>query len=221
MSFPLALHRCSKTLCIFRCAWRGASPAQDATCKMQHATHASLVAGARRHGGAVGHRRELSDPGIRAWLAGAALRASALTPIARRYTRESKSRVEMTYVLGRPTMKMKPMLCDETEKPLARIPGASFAALSSKKSRSTRDTREVSGASTRRSRSLAVLLFSSLFLFSVFRQGAAPHPTFPTSEATGGRPPPSPADPEIKAAREREVTRRTLASHANLPANVH
>ena len=42
----------------------------------------SLVAGARRHGGAVGHRRELSDPGIRARLAGAALRASALTPIA-------------------------------------------------------------------------------------------------------------------------------------------
>ena len=40
-------------------------------------------AGARRHGGAVGHRRELSDPGIRARLAGAALRASALTPIAR------------------------------------------------------------------------------------------------------------------------------------------
>ena len=29
----------------------------------------SLVAGARRHGGAVGHRRELSDPGIRARLA--------------------------------------------------------------------------------------------------------------------------------------------------------
>ena len=65
----------------------------------------SLVAGARRHGGAVGHRRELSDPGIRARLAGAALRASALTPIARRYTREPKSRPEMTYVLGRPTRK--------------------------------------------------------------------------------------------------------------------
>ena len=32
----------------------------------------------------------------------------------------------MTYVLGRPTMKMKPMLGDETE---ARIPGASFAAV--------------------------------------------------------------------------------------------
>ena len=85
----------------------------------------SLVAGARRHGGAVGHRRELSDPGIRARLAGAALRASALTPIARRYTREPKSRPEMTYVLGRPTMKMKPMLCDETE---SGYPGASFAA---------------------------------------------------------------------------------------------
>ena len=50
-------------------------------------------------------------------------RASALTPIARRYTREPKSRLEMTYVLGRPTMKMKPMLCDETE---AGIPGVSF-----------------------------------------------------------------------------------------------
>ena len=86
----------------------------------------SLVAGARRHGGAVGHRRELSDPGIRARLAGAALRASALTPIARRYTREPKSRPEMTYVLGRPTMKMKPMLCDETE---AGFPGVSFAAM--------------------------------------------------------------------------------------------
>ena len=35
----------------------------------------SLVAGARRHGGAVGHRRELSDPGIRARLAGAALQS--------------------------------------------------------------------------------------------------------------------------------------------------
>ena len=52
-------------------------------------------------------------------------RASALTPIARRYTREPKSRLEMTYVLGRPTMKMKPMLGDETE---AGIPRASFAA---------------------------------------------------------------------------------------------
>ena len=35
----------------------------------------SLVAGACRHGGAVGHRRELSDPGIRARLAGAALQS--------------------------------------------------------------------------------------------------------------------------------------------------
>ena len=61
----------------------------------------------------------------RARLAGAALRASALTPIARRYTTEPKSRPEMTYVLGRPTMKMKPMLDNETG---ARIPGASFAA---------------------------------------------------------------------------------------------
>ena len=90
----------------------------------------SLVAGARRHGGAVGHRRELSDPGIRARLAGAALRASALTPIAQRsarYTREPKSRLEMTYVLGRPTMKMKPMLGDETE---AGIPGARTATAS-------------------------------------------------------------------------------------------
>ena len=34
---------------------------------------------------------------------------------AARYTREPKSHLEMTYVLGRPTMKMKPMLCDETE----------------------------------------------------------------------------------------------------------
>ena len=75
----------------------------------------SLVVGGRRHGGAVGHRRELSDPVIRARLAGAALRASALTPIGRRYTREPKSSLEMTCVLGRPIMKMKPMLCDETE----------------------------------------------------------------------------------------------------------
>ena len=76
--------------------------------------------------GAGGHRRERSDPGIRARLAGAALRASVLNShCARRYTRESKSRLEMTYVLGRPTMKMKPMLCDETE---AKNPGASFAA---------------------------------------------------------------------------------------------
>ena len=52
----------------------------------------SLVAGARRHGGAVGHRRELSDPGIRARLAGAALRASALTPIAQRDTHENRNR---------------------------------------------------------------------------------------------------------------------------------
>jgi len=44
---------------------------------------------------------------------------------AARYTREPKSRLEMTYVLGRPTMKMKPMLCDETE---AGFPGVSFAA---------------------------------------------------------------------------------------------
>ena len=87
----------------------------------------SLVVGGRRHGGAVGHRRELSDPGIRARLAGAALRASALTPIGlRRYTREPKSSLKMTCVLGRPTMKMKPMLCDETE---AGFPGVSFAAL--------------------------------------------------------------------------------------------
>ena len=87
----------------------------------------ALVVGGRRHGGAVGHRRELSDPGIRARLAGAALRASALTPIGlRRYTREPKSSLEMTCVLGRPTMKMKPMLCDETE---AGFPGVSFAAL--------------------------------------------------------------------------------------------
>ena len=34
---------------------------------------------------------------------------------AARYTREPKSRLEMTYVLGRPTMQMKPMLGDETE----------------------------------------------------------------------------------------------------------
>ena len=52
----------------------------------------SLVAGACRHGGAVGHRRELSDPGIRARLAGAALRASALTPIAQRDTHENRNR---------------------------------------------------------------------------------------------------------------------------------
>ena len=32
----------------------------------------------------------------------------------------------MTCVLGRPTMKMKPMLCDETE---SGIPGVSFAAI--------------------------------------------------------------------------------------------
>ena len=66
---------------------------------------------------------------IRARLAGAALltlRASALTPIARRYTREPKSRPEMAYVLGRPTMQMKPMLGDETE---AKKPAPSFAAL--------------------------------------------------------------------------------------------
>lgn len=44
---------------------------------------------------------------------------------AARYTREPKSRPEMTYVLGRPTMKMKPMLCDETE---AKKPAPSFAA---------------------------------------------------------------------------------------------
>ena len=50
----------------------------------------SLVVGGRRHGGAVGHRRELSDPGIRARLAGAALRASALTPIAQRDTPENR-----------------------------------------------------------------------------------------------------------------------------------
>ena len=52
----------------------------------------SLVVGARRHGGAVGHRRELSDPGIRARLAGAALRASALTPIASGDRRENQNR---------------------------------------------------------------------------------------------------------------------------------
>ena len=46
---------------------------------------------------------------------------------AARYTREPKSRLEMTYVLGRPTMKMKPMLCDETE---AGIPGARTATAS-------------------------------------------------------------------------------------------
>ena len=44
---------------------------------------------------------------------------------AARYTREPKSRLEKTYVLGRPTMKMKPMLGDETE---AQKPGTSFAA---------------------------------------------------------------------------------------------
>ena len=44
---------------------------------------------------------------------------------AARYTREPKSRLEMTYVLGRPTMKMKPMLCDETED---QNPGGGFAA---------------------------------------------------------------------------------------------
>ena len=51
---------------------------------------------------------ERSDPVIRARLAGAALRASVLTPIAsgdRREIREPKSRLEMTCVLGRPTMK--------------------------------------------------------------------------------------------------------------------
>ena len=52
----------------------------------------SLVVGGRRHGGAGGHRRERSDPGIRAQLAGAALRASVLTPIARGDTRENQNR---------------------------------------------------------------------------------------------------------------------------------
>ena len=52
----------------------------------------SLVVRGRRHGGAGGHRRERSDPGIRAQLAGAALRASALTPIARGDTRENQNR---------------------------------------------------------------------------------------------------------------------------------
>ena len=59
-----------------------------------------------------------------------ALRASALTPIARRYTRESKSRVEMTYVLGRPTMKMKPMAVQRNRRGVREFPcGVSFAAL--------------------------------------------------------------------------------------------
>ena len=48
-----------------------------------------------------------------------------LTPIARaEIKREPKSSLEMTCVLGRPTMKMKPLLDDETE---AGIPGASFS----------------------------------------------------------------------------------------------
>ena len=38
------------------------------------------------------HRRERSDPGIRARLAGAAMRASALTPIAGGDTRENQNR---------------------------------------------------------------------------------------------------------------------------------
>ena len=37
-------------------------------------------------------RRDRSDPGIRAQLAGAALRASVLTPIARGDTRENQNR---------------------------------------------------------------------------------------------------------------------------------
>ena len=50
-----------------------------------------------------------------------------LTPIARaEINREPKSSLEMTCVLGRPTMKMKPMLGDETE---AGIPRPSFAAV--------------------------------------------------------------------------------------------
>ena len=68
------------------------------------------------------HRRELSDLGIRAWLAPSRRRSAserANSHCARRYTREPKSSLEMTYVLGRPTMKIKPMLGDETE---ARIP---------------------------------------------------------------------------------------------------
>ena len=53
----------------------------------------SLVAGARRHGGAVGHRRELSDPGIRARLAGAALQSErANSHILRGDTRENRNR---------------------------------------------------------------------------------------------------------------------------------
>ena len=51
---------------------------------------------------------------------------------AARYTREPKSHLEMTYVLGRPTMKMKPMLCDETE---AKKPAPSFAAVGSAQAR--------------------------------------------------------------------------------------
>ena len=91
---------------------------------------AALVVGGRRHGGAGGHRRERSDPGIRARLAGAALRASALTPIAGGDTPEIHVRTKLEARNDvRPRTadyEMKPMLCDETEE---EIPGASFAAL--------------------------------------------------------------------------------------------
>ena len=52
--------------------------------------------------GAGGHRRERSDPGIRARLAGAALRASALTPIARGDTALHITHERLGPALGEP-----------------------------------------------------------------------------------------------------------------------
>ena len=88
---------------------------------------AALVVGGRRHGGAGGHRRERSDPGIRAQLAGAALRASVLTPIVRAEI-HARTKIEPRNDVRPRTAdyEMKPMLGDETE---AGIPGVSFAAL--------------------------------------------------------------------------------------------
>ena len=83
------------------------------------------MVGGRRHGGAGGHRRERSDPGIRAQLAGAALRASVLTPIARGDTTRIEIAPRNDVRSRTADYEMKPMLGDETED---QNPGASFAA---------------------------------------------------------------------------------------------
>ena len=71
-------------------SWRGATAILHLRSTMsnivRHVEHDRVT------GGAGGHRHERSDPVIRARLAGAALRASALTPVARGDTHENQNR---------------------------------------------------------------------------------------------------------------------------------